>query len=271
MNILRNDSDKNILINNENDFKTDLGWQENAEELEKESLKRIINPIDNYETVRYIHEEYPISGVTNFTQNDIWFYFYFTTGTTYTNGLDYNLVGIQPDENAKLLKVATESFFRLEFYKTPNNDVPDRSNRKLVFTKNLTLPLGERYFFAPLIKNIFVPVFSGSNYRNKENMYLFWFKDDSAFEETLITGNTFWVSARFYNAKDGEILNLTNSGLTPTTEIVESRDMYYKLEINRTDTPGRTDYSYIVYSYSGSTGARVGTRYNPIKFYQSFS
>jgi len=52
MNILRNDSDKNILINNENDFKTDLGWQENAEELEKESLKRIINPIDNYETVR---------------------------------------------------------------------------------------------------------------------------------------------------------------------------------------------------------------------------
>jgi hypothetical protein len=265
MKILRNNLTNNIVINNENDFKTDLGWQENAQELERESLLKIINPIDNYETVRYIHKEYPITGATPFTQNEIWFYFYFTTGTTYNNGLDYSLVGITHQENAKFLKQSTESFFRLEFYKTPNNERPERSNRKLVFSKNLSLPLGEKYFYTGLLKFISVPVFSGSNYRNKENMYLFWFKDETPFEETSLTGNTFWFTARFYNAKDGEILNFTNSPLSPTTEILEYRDLYFQLEIDK------SDYSYEVYSYSGMTGSKVGTRYKPIKFYQALS
>jgi hypothetical protein len=271
MRILRNNTNNNLLINSENDFKTDLAWQENAQELEKETLKQIINPIDNYETVRYIHEKYPIPNSTGNSQNDIWFYFYFLTGGTYTNGLDYNIVGITYEENSKLLRQSTETFFRLEFYKTPNNEPPERSNRRLVFTKNLSLPLGEKYFYTPINKFVFVPVFTGSNYRNKENMYLFWFKDDSAFEETNITGNTFWMTARFFNSKDGTILNFTNSGLTSTTEIVENRDMYYKMEINRTEVPSNTDYSYKIYSYSGTTGGRVGTVTNPIKFYESSS
>jgi hypothetical protein len=261
MKILRNTNDMNIVLNQELFFKNDAGWQENMQEFEKEVLKDIINPVENYETVRYIHKPYVSSN--NVYQTDIWFYFYFIDATSgYTNGIDYSLVGITPQENEHMLKQSTESFFRLEFYKTPNNDTPDRTNRRLVMTKNLSLPLGEKYLYTLLNGYIHLPVFTGSNYRNKENMYFFWFHDDSAFNETNLTGNTFWVTAKFYNAKDGSILDFTTTGLTASQEVVETRDMYYRVDIDR------TDYSYQVYRYTGTTGTRIGLNNDPITFYE---
>lgn len=268
MELLRNRENNNILLNQELTFKPDAGWQENCEDLEKESLEKILNPIDNFETTRYIHEKYQMPTNNSLYQNDIWFYFYFfnVTGNTYADGLDYNHVGINYKENAKMLRQTTDSFFRLEFYKTPNDDLPDKINRKFVFARNLSLPLGEKYFYTPVNDYIYVPVFTGSNYRNKENMYLFWFVDDSAIVESYLTGNTFWMTARFFNAKDGAISNFVNS--IPTGDIVEYRDMYYKVVINRLDVPGRTDYSYIVYRYNGTQGTRIGESNDPIKFYE---
>lgn len=263
MEILRKTEDQNILLNTENQFKTDLGWQENFQELERETLLSIINPIENYETMRYIHKPYTSSN--GVSQTDIWFYFYFidSTGTGYTNGLDYELVGITAKENELMLKQSTESFFRLEFYKTPNGDIPDRTNRRLVFAKNLALPLGEKYLYTTLNGFIHLPVFMGSNYKNKENMYLFWFSDDSAFNETNLTGNTFYMTAKFYNAKDGTILDFTTTGLTMNQQVIEPRDMYYKMQIDR------SDYSYEVYRYtSGTTGTRIGEAHDPIIFYE---
>jgi len=264
MEILRNGENNNILLNQELHFRTDAGWQENCEELEKETLKEIINPIDNYETIRYIHKNYLMPSNTSFTQNDIWFYFYFynITGQTFNDGLDYNHIGLTYSENARMLKQTTESFFRLEFYKTPNDEPPDKINRKFVFARTLALPLGEKYFYAPINDYIFLPVFTGSNYRNKENMYLFWFIDDSAIIEPYLTGNTFWMTARFFNSKDGTILNFMNSPMPPNSNFREDRDMYYKVVIDR------SDYSYTVYRYDGTQGTRIGESDDPIKFYE---
>jgi len=263
MKILQNDSSQKLVFNAEQDFKTDLGWEQNANELEREILKEIINPTENYETVRYIHKEYEIPTFTGHNQTDIWFYFYFLSGGTYV--IDYEPTGLSARENAKMLKQTTESFFRLEFFKTPSGVAPDRTNRRLVFAKNLSLPLGEKYFFsgATLVDFIFKPVFNGSNYRNSENMYLFWFKDDTAFNETTLTGNTFYMTAKFFNAEDGTISDFTNRPLTSTEILDESRDMYYKMTIDR------TDYSYQIFNYSGTTtGPRIGKSGNPIVFYE---
>ena len=49
MQILRKNIDQKILINGEQDFKLDLGWQDNMAEFENEVLKDIINPADNLE------------------------------------------------------------------------------------------------------------------------------------------------------------------------------------------------------------------------------
>ena len=265
MKILTSTDNLNISLNIEQDFKTDLGWEEGALQMEEQILSEIINPIENYETVRYIHKPYDVTkSGTTFQQTDIWFQFYFlsgsTSGSTYVN--DYEPTGLSNRENALMLKQTTESFFRLEFFKTPNGVKPDRTNRKLVFAKNLSLPLGEKYFHTDFNDYIFLPVFMGSNYRNKENMYLFWFQDESPFSGTTITGNTFWMTAKFYNAEDGSISDFVNKpNLTDTfsdeiigrtdnpikfyekkdtDSITEYEDLYYKVIIDK------SDYSYTV-------------------------
>lgn len=268
MKILRKSGDYNIIVNQENDFQTNLGWEEGMDIFEDEILSTIINPIDNYETVRYIHEPYDVdlSGTT-VNQCDIWYKFYFIdSGDTYNNGLDYSLIGLAPKDNANLIKATTESYFRLEFFKTPNNEPPTRINRKLVFSKNLSLPLGEKFYYNPLRQNIHIPVFMGSNYRNKENTYLFWFQDDSVLSDSTLSGNTFFMSAKFLNSLDGSVLDFTTTGLTNTQQVFEERDLYYKVVIDK------TNYTYKVYHYSGGETTEddlVGNRFdNAIVFYE---
>lgn len=258
MKILTSTDNLNVSLNIEQDFKTDLGWEEGALQMEEQILSEIINPIENYETVRYIHK--PYTSDNGVEQTDIWFQFYFLNGSTYVN--DYEPTGLSNKENALMLKQTVKSFFRLEFFKTPNGVKPDRTNRKLVFAKNLSLPLGEKYFHTTFNDYIYLPVFMGSNYRNKENMYLFWFQDESPFSGTTITGNTFWMTAKFYNAEDGTISDFVNKpNLTDifsdgrigksgnpikfyekksTDSITEYEDLYYKMTIDK------SDYSYII-------------------------
>lgn len=262
MKILKKNGDYNLVINQENDFLINLGWEDNMKQFEVEILNEILNPIDNYETVRYIHA--PYNGLTDNVddkQSDIWYKFYFIdVNNTYINGLDYNLVDITPSENSKMLKQSTESFFRLEFFKTPNNDLPNRINRKLVFSKNLSLPIGEKYYYTTINKLINIPVFVGNNYKNKENMYLFWFQDDTVLSDSTLSGNTFYMTAKFYNAKNGTILDFTNTSFDVNYQINEETDMYYKVVINK------TDYSYQIYDLNDD---RKGNGYgNAIKFYE---
>jgi hypothetical protein len=396
MKILTNTNDLNIVLNTEQDFKTDLGWQENLAQFEDEILKDIINPAQNYETVRYIHK--PYTGITSNTGDticDIWYQFYFLSGdtisgvTTPTYVQEYEAIGITTTENEFMLRQSTESFFRLEFYKTPqklwdnntkynlnehvnysnkkykcvsvsgstNNtppisgtttwwtlisenelvcEPPTRQNRRLVFSKNLSLPLGEKYFYRGNTFGYYIhlPVFMGSNYKNKENMYLFWFDDETALEETDLLGvptldkyifnnagttqsqflfidtfkntnnivlptgtttlygvtgqtfdiknttytiekqldgspvihgmNTFFMAVRFFNAKDGSIINFNNAVFSTTHKVVEEDDMYFQVDFNNYKR------EYEIFSYSGETkGNRIGDSVNnSIKFYE---
>ena len=82
------------------------------------------------------------------------------------------------------------------------------------------------------------------------------------FTDTTLTGNTFWMTSKFYNSIDGSIIDFTNSGLTTTQEVIEYRDMYYKVIIDR------SDYSYEVYRYDGTQGSLVGQTNNPILFFE---
>lgn len=265
MKIPKIQNDININLNHELKFGNDLGWSENFQDFEKLALQDLINPVENYETVRYIHEPYSGISVNSFDkQTDIWYYFYFISGATYVQ--NYEALGITLNENIKSLTQLKRSFFRLEFYKTPNNEPPTRFNRRFVFARNLAPTLGEKYFYTgnSINADVSVPVFMGSNYRNKEAMYLFWFQDDSVLEETTLTGNTFWMTAKFFNAKDGTIIDFTNKdlsvdnsgliderrgvnsnpikfyekGISGGDEVDESSDMYYRLTLNK------TDYSY---------------------------
>lgn len=278
MEILQNSEDKKVILNLDLSFNPDLDKEESLVQFEEETLQEIINPIENYETVRFIHS--PYSGLTD--QYDIWYYFYFYNNLptpTHIGGLDYSLTGIEPRDNALMLKHSTQSFFRLEFYKVPDGELPERKTRRLVFSKNLPIPSGEKVFYQTLNDNIFVPVFVGTNYRNTENLYLFWFMDDSALSESILTGNTFYMTARFFNATDGSIINFANKSKSTTATIIESEDLYYQVEINKIEN------TYCVFYYEGNeitsneegeecllegiiNADRVGMRVLPIKFYE---
>lgn len=253
MKIVRKNIDQNIVINDETTFKTDLGWGENFTQYEKEVLKSIVNPIINYETIRFKHEPYTGNATL---QSDIWYFFYFLNQSdNYT--LNYNNIGIDNNENSTLPKRTARSFFRLEFFKTPNNELPNRTNRKLVITRNLPLPLGEKMIYIDDNIKIHVPVFNGNNIKNKEIMYLFWFYDDSVFDEEILEGEVFWMSARFYNAKDGVITDFVNKDIIG--EVDEEEDLYYKVIIDK------VNQHYVVRDLDEF---RVGQTNNPIKFYQ---
>jgi hypothetical protein len=52
MEILFKNKNMNLVINQEQDFKTDLGWQENAQELEDQTLEKIIKNPNKYAEIR---------------------------------------------------------------------------------------------------------------------------------------------------------------------------------------------------------------------------
>ena len=261
MDILKSKSNRNILISEETRFGIDLGWEENFQEFERETLRSIINPIDNFETVRYIHNEY--IGINGISQNDIWYHFYFFNSDnppTYFGGLNYEYVGLSPEQNSVITKSENTSFFSLEFYKAPSGEIIDSNNRKLVFTKHLPIPLGEKVFYTPIGREIYLPIFTGNNYRNKENMFLFWFQDDTVLKGSIYKGDTFYVTAKYYNAIDGTILSFLNSPKSYYDIVNESTDVYHRMVVDK------NDYSYIV--YSGNTSEeRIGLDNQPVSFY----
>ena len=81
--------------------------------------------------------------------------------------------------------------------------------------------------------------------------------------------NTFFMTAKFFNGKDGSILDFTNSGFTSSYVITEEKDMYYQVDFDHYER------TYQIYKYSGVTGntspIRVGTGHtvsNSINFYE---
>ena len=250
--------DINIIINAEQKFQTNLGWDENILQFEEEILSDIINPIYNYDVIRYNHSPYSgISNNVNHLVSDIWYKFYFIdSNNTYNNGLDYNNIGITPKENFKLLEQTTNSFFKLEYFLVPSNELPNKQNRKFVFSKYFTIPNGELIEYTVINKKIFIPVFHGNEYKNKEIINLYWFQDKTVLNETNYDINNLYFTAKFFNSKDGSIIDFTNK---PTTNnIIEELDLYYKIELI-------DNYKYKVINNNN----RVGLSYvNSINFYE---
>jgi hypothetical protein len=77
------------------------------------------------------------------------------------------------------------------------------------------------------------------------------------------------MTAKFFNGKDGSILDFTNSGFTSSYVITEEKDMYYQVDFDHYER------TYQIYKYSGVTGdtspIRIGTGHttsNSINFYE---
>lgn len=258
MQILTNNQDHDLKLNINQQFAPNLGWEDSFKEYQNTILYDIINPIESFESTKYLHQPY-VSGPVN--SDNIWYFFYFKdSNDTYNNGLDYSLFGISPQDNSRLVKGTTGSFFRLEFYSTPN-----LGDQKLLFTKNINITSGQKVFDLNINDFIYVPVFKSNSIYNNEVSNIYWFNN-----EDVYSGLTFYMTARFFNSYDGSITQLLNKNLTTQNTISNNvrvgtynspinfyendssynvtveNDFFYKVILNR------TNMTYTITTYFGN-------------------
>ena len=122
---------------------------------------------------------------------------------------------------------------------------------------------GDRFESSRLLKptqtgTYIVPNLYSNNVKNNEISDLFVFK-------SLETKpfNEFYMGCRFFNAKTGGVVRMTNDALIDSG-INPKKDFYYKVKLDR------QKLTYEIYEYSdGVEGGRVGdSEDNPLMFYQ---
>ena len=283
--IKTSDTNKKITIPLGQGF-DELGREQLIDIYEEVELQDNINIIQDFETTKYAFNN-SVSG------NSIYYQFEFLdTMNAYQS--DFTVLGFTAFELASEAKVVTKSFFKFNFY-----DSPDRKQQKMVFSNIMPLnnclkggnvpvnvatdPLE---YYNQLAKGIFLPVWNFLEPKVRlrprpglnENYYIQWFKKRDLYE-----GNVFYMSCQFFNAKTGKIMRMINeSPPLPIPTVLNFIDYYYyevilKIEPNVTYSPR---YNYKVRKYTANNynagqvgmGSEVGTGFppgqQPIKFYE---
>lgn len=251
MEIINNKKEINLTISHDFNSKVDLGWEENFLEYEKDIIKKVINPLDNYEMDLYNFNPYSLN--SQYLINDLHIKFFFFK-STYQNNF-YNIGFLNKDiyTNSEYF---TKSLFRIEYYKTENNVLPTKTNRRLVSTKIINLNDGEFYLDSTLNEMIYIPYYIASTNKNKSINNFYWFQDNSVLKNSNLDYENFWITAKFFNAKDGIVYDFTNK--IKQTEIDETNDIYFKMILN-------DNYTYSILNFNDVS---IGTKEQPLIFYQ---
>jgi hypothetical protein len=231
---------KNVIFFNEHGFNPSVGREDALQRIDRETLAQILNPIRDYETVRYQHAPYSFSGKT---RDDLYlcFYFYDKDNNNFVN--DYTPTGLGKTKNITITKESSQSFFKLDYY-----DSPDPAVQKLLFTKIYPVAFGNKILADDIEEYTYIPSFHGNTMESTENFFIFWFQDNPRY-----TGTTFYVTANFYNSEDGRIIPFLNKGLQNIgANFLTNNDRYYLLEIDK------ENHTYAYYIYDGARGLRIG-------------
>ena len=243
-----------------------LGRQDGIQEFENNTIEDIINPISDFEVTRFAHAIWGLNSETNINYE---FYFYNggvdVAATTNDSSwiIDYEASDFTNSEIYYFANSFKGSFFKLDFY-----DKNTTEDQKILFSIILPTQQGllEDGTVGPPLNPTPVKVkrpkyildYVGAD---KEGFYLYWLKNTTYMNQT-----EFYMSAKFFNAKQGvfyRMMNQSQGNLIEKFNFNKSLLFYYKCIIDY-DT-----YEYKVYT-EDSTGAlsRVGTPTDPIKWYE---
>ena len=257
----------------------ELGREQLLEMYDEAELQDNINYIQDYETTRYA-PNYP-------PEFRIFYEFQFYDDATNSYIDDFKTLGYTNAELASDESSFTKSFFKFDFY-----DVPIREEQKMMFSmvmpanncskKGVAVDPAEdpEYYWAQIaegisnpVYNIYFPAFSGAAAPTgaQENYYLHWLKD-----RDLFTASTFYVTCKFFNAKNGEVIRMLNKIPSPLQGAYSFEDWFY-FQVNLNIETGNTNpkYNYTINTYTsilgnlGITGSEVGETFNgPIRFFE---
>jgi len=234
--ILLSETDKYVEVPVE--IKWDFtGRDDSIEEYQKKMVKEIIGIANDFETSRFSHNSF----LNQKTDINYEFYFYDNvlpiTATTVTSAnwdITYQNEGFTPSDIYYFVKPFTKSFFKLDFY-----DTPEDKSQTNYFT--IILPVQQGDFESASITSLLPPVDI-----RKPNL------------------SEFYMSAKFFNGRTGIFSVMTNTpqpNITPTKfNFLSSEYFYYKVKL---------DYTTKTYeALSTSTNTRVGDQVTPIKWYE---
>jgi len=260
----------------------ELGREQLLEIHDEVELQDNINYIQDYETTRYA-PNYPPEFRIFYEFN-----FFDTTTSSYpTPNPNFNVLGYTNAELASKKKSFTKSFFKFDFF-----DKPIREEQKLMFS--MVMPANNcskkavmvdpaedpEYYWAQKaqgvqnpVYDVYFPAFSGaaSPPGAQENYYLQWLKD-----RDLFTASTFYMSCKFFNAKDGKVVRMLNKEPSPPQGQYSFEDwLYFQVNLNIETGNTNPKYNYTINVYDsilgglGITGSAVGETLNgPIRFFE---
>lgn len=256
--IPENDGYINIPIEIKWDF---FGKDDSIEIYEESVIEDIIGTPRDFEILRFSHQPH-----TDNTRTDINYEFNFFDNTQGT-GTDISLAtasdwattylneGFTPNEIYYYDNPFSKSFFKLDFY-----DTNDTATQVIYFTIIIPVQQGlnETVSITPYLPdvNIRVPVFKLDYVGDKEGFFMYWIR-----KKETIDIKTFYMSAKFFNARVGGFMRMMNAPQTtlPNKFLFDtSVFFYYRVEL---------DYTNYTYSIFNSTNSRVGTT-STIKWYE---
>lgn len=257
--IVKDDTNKylNIPVNMQWDF---MGRDDSISEYEVKAIKEVTGVAADFEVARFSH---------NIFQNDdtainYQFNFYddtlpITGNTIGTWGSSYLNEGFSVQEVYYFSKPFTKSFFKLDFY-----DTPDESTQQIYLS--VILPIQQGLTQTAVINSLIPPVeikkptmILDSIGADKEGFYIYWLRS-----RDFIDISQFYMTAKFFNARLGVFKQMTNTRqdlITPNKFQFNNADyFYYKVNL---------DYDNKTYEvFSTSTQLRVGDSASPIIWYE---
>jgi hypothetical protein len=271
---LTNDKYINIPFELKWDF---YGRDDSIDQFQEKVVEEVIGEPKDFEILRFSHEKWN-SGLQQTNGNIVYktqikydFYFFSgnsnnvtasTTSNWVTSYLDNSYSGFLPTQLYYYDKPFTRSFFKLDFY--DSNTGATQTN---YITVIIPVQQGgtEKIILNSFLSQVnvkkpsFLLDFVGTN---KEGFFIYWLR-----KRDFININTFYVSAKFFDARVGEFIRMMvvpQSNLPSNKRFTfnESNFFYYKVVF---------DYDKKTYKYFSATDTNNSTRLGvntPIRWYE---
>lgn len=256
------DQDITIPIEITEDF---LGRGDSIELYEEQVLEEVIGVATDFEVGRYSHNQY--SPFNKETSVNYEFYFYSgnvntLSSTTTTNvnlwGNSYLAEGFDSKELYYFVNSFSNSFYKIDFY-----DSNDEKNQTIYFT--IIIPTQQGFTtttsISPYIPpvQVKIPKFKLDFIGDKEGFFIYWLDIPQ-----FLTIDTFYMSAKFFDAKIGVFVRMMNEPQCnlPNKYQFDSREYFYhKVVLNYENK------TYEIFD-GQNINDRIGTIINPMKWYE---
>lgn len=250
--ILDNPDNKQITIPIE--FNWEFCGQEQSIELyEEDVIKQVTGLGYDFEVDRFPHSPDPDTNKT-----DINYEFYFYSGGSLTSASSWNNSYISEGFTTRDLYYYsnnfTRSFFKLDLYDTID-DKRQTNYITIIIPTQQGATTNVNYYFKNI--DIKIPKFKLDYVGDKEGFFIYWLKNLE-----FVPINTFYMAAKFYNAKTGQFVKMLNKSQSTIPSSYDFNSLgyfYYKVVIDYINK------NYVVSDLN--TGLRVGTT-TPIKWYE---